>query len=85
MQAIRTRYHGPTNTRGSRISATCQAGRITVAYDHGLSESGNHRAAAMALREKLNWTSETMLPMYYGTHDGDVFHVFANPAERTDS
>lgn len=30
MQAIETRYHGPTNTRGARVSARCEAGRITL-------------------------------------------------------
>lgn len=55
MQAIRTRYHGPTNTRGSRITASCEADKLTVPYDHALDIGENHRAAALALAEKLGW------------------------------
>ena len=56
MQAIRTRYYGPTNTRGSRITASCEAGRLTVPYDHALDLDDNHKAAADALTAKLGWT-----------------------------
>lgn len=56
MQAIRTRYHGPTDTRGSRITASCEAGKLTVPYDYALDIGENHRAAALALAEKLGWT-----------------------------
>ena len=54
-QAILTRYHGATNCRGSRISATCAAARIFVSYDHALNPGGNHEAAARKLAEKLEW------------------------------
>lgn len=54
-QAIVTRYHGPTNTRGSRISAQYAGGRIYVAYDHALSPEGNHAAAAATLAASLGW------------------------------
>lgn len=57
MQAIRTRYHGPTNTKGSRISAQCEAGRIYVPYNHALSAFGNHATAARELLAKLGWTN----------------------------
>jgi len=57
-QAITTKYHGPTNTRGSRISATAQAGRITIAYDHALDDTQNHAAAACALAKKFGWNGE---------------------------
>jgi hypothetical protein len=55
MQAIITTYHGPTNTRGSRITAKCAAGSVSVGYDHALNIDGNHCAAAQALRAKLGW------------------------------
>lgn len=55
MQSIRTRYHGPTDTRGSRIKASCEGGTLTVPYDHALNLGENHRAAALALAEKLGW------------------------------
>lgn len=55
MQAIHTRWHGPTNRLGSRVVASCQAGRITLACDGALPLRGQHRAAAVRLAEKLGW------------------------------
>lgn len=54
MQAIITTYKGPTNTRGARILARCEAGSITISWDHAQSSEGNHRAAAEALKQKLS-------------------------------
>ena len=78
MQAIRTKYHGPTNTKGSRISAQCEAGRICVHYDHALNIEGNHKAACDALRAKLGWDSEYYKPMVGGSFDGAMYWVFTN-------
>ena len=58
MQAIVTRYLGPTNYRGSRIKATADAGSITISYPHELSGEDVHRAAAEALRAKLGWDTD---------------------------
>ena len=55
MQAITTRYIGPTNNRGSRVKAKCWAGSITVSWDHALGTEQNHDAAAIALVQKLGW------------------------------
>lgn len=55
-QAIITRYHGPTNFRGSRVTATASAGKATVAWDHALSADENHAEAAKLLCEKFDWT-----------------------------
>ena len=55
MQAIETKYTGPTDSRGSRITARAQAGRISVPYDHALDFDENHDAAARALVVKLGW------------------------------
>ena len=77
MQAIRTRYHGPSNVRGSRISAKCEAGSIIVGYNHALSTDGNHAAAAAALVRKLGWDKQGYAPMYGGNFDGDEYWVFA--------
>lgn len=56
MKAILTKYHGPTDTRGARISATDGDGnRVTVPYDHALSLGRNHDAAALALCGRLGW------------------------------
>lgn len=80
-QAIRTRYHGPTNTRGSRISAKCGAGRVSVPYDHALNLYDNHAAAARALLAKLGWDAEEYTRSgrwHLGVGpDGDGFAVHA--------
>lgn len=55
MQAIQTKYHGPTNTRGSRLTAKCDAGQAWTHYDHALTGQENHAAAAAALLAKLQW------------------------------
>jgi hypothetical protein len=52
--AIRTRYHGPSNVRGSRFIATDGKNRITVPYDHNLDSTKNHAVAAGAFLNKHN-------------------------------
>jgi hypothetical protein len=73
MQAIRTRYHGPTNTRPSRMSAHCAAARVSVPVAHELNLDENHKAACDALRSKLKWDNR---PMIGGSFDGDTYWVF---------
>lgn len=59
MKAIETRYHGPTDTKGARITATDGDGhRLTIAYPYELSGEACHRHAAEALCRKLGWTGE---------------------------
>jgi hypothetical protein len=53
LQAIVTKYHGPTNHKGSRVSAKADAGRIVIAWDYALNPDENHAAAAHALAERL--------------------------------
>ena len=55
MQAIITRYIGPTDHRGSRVKACCQAGSVTLGWDDALGPDENHDAAAVALARKLGW------------------------------
>ena len=57
MQAITTKYLFATNSKGSRIKATCDAGSITIPYPHELSGMDVHAKAAMELCRKLGWTS----------------------------
>lgn len=55
-QAITTRYAGPTSSRGARILVRAEAGRMSVPYDHALSATQNHVAAAKAFAEKkVRW------------------------------
>ena len=57
MDAIQTKYLSATNSRGPRIKANLDtvAGLIsvTVSYNYAISGVSNHRAAALALLEKL--------------------------------
>ena len=76
MQAIRTTYHGPTNTRGARIVATCDTGRITTPYRYELSGEENHRAACEKLREKRGWNTDYYKPMVSGYFKGAYYWVF---------
>lgn len=46
MLAITTTYRGPTDTRGSRILASCSGRRILVGYESALGVEENHLAAA---------------------------------------
>lgn len=63
-QAILTRFFGPTNVKGSRVIATCEASRhvpgctVTMHWDHALNGDENHAKAAIALANKLGWTGE---------------------------
>ena len=51
---IRTRYHGPTNCSGSRISASFGTRRIYIPYSYDLNESENHALAAQSILDKYN-------------------------------
>ena len=70
MQAILTKFHGPTNIRGSRISATCAGGRVIVPYPHDLSGQECHEYAAKKLVNKLGWTGD-----HYGKLEGGQLHT----------
>lgn len=54
-QAITTKYIGPSNVRGSRVKAMCDAGSVTLDWDNALNSEDNHIAAAKALATKLEW------------------------------
>lgn len=75
MQAIVTKYHGPSNVKGSRYSATNPDGkRVILSTDYSLSSERNHIRAAVALRDKMGWKGELIGG---ATKDGYCF-VFAN-------
>ena len=58
-KAIVTRYKGPTDTKGSRITADDGDGnRISIPYPHELSGEACHLKAAEALRDKMGWTGK---------------------------
>ena len=72
MTAIITKYHGPTNTRGSRIIATANGHRVSISYPYELSGIECHRAAAEALVKKMGWGPEGKL-IGGGTDTGYAF------------
>ena len=56
MKAIITKYHGPTEYKGSRIIASDGDGnKVVVSYDPAFSSDANHELAACALCYKMNW------------------------------
>lgn len=74
MQAIITKYYGPSARRNARIVAKAWAGSHTVTYDHSLGRDGNHIAAARALAAELHWTGAWVMGgMPDGSGDGSVF------------
>lgn len=77
MQAIQTKYLGPTNHRGARIKATCDSGSVTVSWDYSHNVEDNHRLAAEALSLKLGWLMVTHGTVHTGSlPDGSFCHVF---------
>jgi hypothetical protein len=56
MQAILTKYLGPTNTKGGRVTARwAETGRkVTEPWDYELDVRENHEAAARALVAKAD-------------------------------
>lgn len=71
MKAIFTKFHGPTDTRGARISASDSDGnKITISYPYELSGEYCHRKAADALCVKMQWTGNLISG---GTRTGYVF------------
>jgi hypothetical protein len=89
MQAIVTKFLGPTDHRGSRVKATCQARSLTLSWDHRLNPSGNHLAAAKTLALNLGWggrwiegglpTGESVFVL--DTHVADTFTLEEEEAE----
>lgn len=51
MFAIITRYKGPTDHKGSRVSVSCDGRRMSVPWDYALNPAENHAAAALAFAE----------------------------------
>jgi hypothetical protein len=72
LQAIVTKYIGPTDTRGSRVKATAAAGSVTLHWDSALNSESNHAAAAQALANKYGWRGA----WYCGGMPNDSGYVF---------
>jgi hypothetical protein len=73
MKAIRVHYVGPSECRGSRIIADDGDGhRIVMPYDHALNLDELYKAAAYALRDKMQWEGE----MVGGGYKNAEYFVF---------
>jgi hypothetical protein len=57
-QAIMTKFIGPTNYRGAYVKARGEAGSVTVPWNHAIGIEANHKAAALALAQKLDWPGD---------------------------
>ena len=75
MQAITTKYFGPTDHRGSRVKAVCEAGSLTVAWDDALSSEENHALAATTLANALGWLNDASALNSGALPDGSYCHV----------
>jgi len=77
MKAISTKYHGATDTKGSRISARdCDGNRVFVSHHTALGQEDSHKRAVRALMEKMGWDGE-LIGGYVGS--GMVW-VFDSPS-----
>ncbi len=80
LRIIRTRYKGPTDSRGSRIIATDirTGAKLIHPYDHAASDA--HFAAADALQAKLNGDNKNPAAQWYGhitdPVSKDCFHAY---------
>lgn len=72
MQAIKTKYLSATNTKPRRIKAECEAGTITISYDHSLNTEQLHIKAAYLLIQKLKWNP---VKLYTGGLKNCYVHV----------
>jgi hypothetical protein len=72
MKAIKTKYLGPTNTKGARIKASDGNGNsIIISWDYELDTDFNHVAAAVSLCEKMGWPAGVTT----GWHGNEAFHL----------
>ncbi len=72
MVAIKTKYLGPTNFRGSRVKAKTDCQQITINWDCALNSEENHQRAAQALCDKMGWTGK----LATGSFGNGYFHCF---------
>lgn len=76
MQAITTRYLSPSNFRGARIVAECEASRRVFDWAHNVGTDENHELAATRLAKELGWvgpvTAPTKYTLAHGTAKGGM-------------
>lgn len=82
MQAIRTKYLGPTNHKPARVVAECEAKRKVYSWSAMEDLDGNrtivdgpHRMAALSLARELGWIMEEAELAMGALPDGSFCHV----------
>lgn len=77
MKAIVTKFHGSTDTRGARISATAEGkgNKVIISYPYELDTTRAHYSAALKLCKLRGWSAELIEG---GLPNGDYVWVFAN-------
>jgi hypothetical protein len=81
MLAIQTKYLGPTNSRGARITASAKSFKVIIPYPYELDGVACHFNAVKALidKNKLDWPLENM--RYGENNQGYVFCFDASKVE----
>ena len=78
MVAITTKYHGPTNTRGARLTADAGLGRkLSVPYPLDADGVQAHAVAVRALCAKMDWRGRMLAG---GVEDGSYVFVWDDSA-----
>lgn len=82
MQAIQTKYHGPTNHKGARMSSRSAGGVFWHSYEYAANIERNHELAAAEHMARRGWgdrytTTAGQLP------DGTYAHVLTDNEVRT--
>lgn len=83
---IMTKFHGPTNTRGSRYSARSGEYRVMMGADHSMISDRNHERVAREIFQRLQAASEIELAMHGPFEDRlnpRGYFYFVMPAEET--
>lgn len=81
LQAMASKVLAPTNTKGTRIKVTARAGSKVTGWDHALNEFQNHRQAAIAFAESLDWLASGETLATGCLPNGDYCHAIL-PQER---
>ena len=81
---IRTKFLGPTNYRGSRITAVHkrdseQTQRVTLSWDHSMDGLENAKAAALALLKSWPYRQDMVLVACGFDHDHYYFIASTAP------
>jgi hypothetical protein len=82
MVAIASKYHGPTDTRGSCVRATANGNTVTVPWASELDSEANHREACKRLCDKLGWDADRFFGGVMDDHRWAWVPVFPYDWER---